>query len=304
MTSAEWQIKKSQIEAVYGPWMSYEPGFDGSVFALKPKEAKEGYQVLESIYLARILQIARDFLKKPFQEMRILDLACMEGLSSFEFALRGAKEVVGIEGRPPHVLRANAVKEALALNNINFFCDDVRNVNKQKYGAFDLTLCLGIFYHLDNPDVFSFAEKIFEMTDLVTVIDTHFVFSPKKEIEYKGIKYYGNFVSEECSIPKEMRLDHGFEFSLDNLRSFWFTKHSFFNVLMNAGFRSIYECAVPRGGKRQMLDDRVTAIVLKNPFEKLMTFIDPGEKRIENFEEKNDYRSLLVSPRHIDADKQ
>jgi len=302
MNLTEWQIKKSQIEKTSGPWLSYELEFDGSAFFFKPTK---DYQPLENIYLARILQIARDFLRNPLQKTRILDLACMEGLSSFEFALKGAKEVVGIEGRPVHVLKANAVKEALALNNINFFCDDVRNINKQKYGTFDLTLCLGIFYHLDSPDIFNFAEKMFEMTDSIAVIDTQFSFHSNEEIEYNGIKYYGGFAREDWLVSKEVRLNYGFEASLDNLRSFWLTKHSFLNLLMNMGFHSIYECDVPRGGFRQSLDDRLTIIALKNPFEKLVTLVDPEDKRVENFEKKDFNVSCFSAyqPPRINPDK-
>lgn len=294
MTLKEWENKRAEIEKISGNWISYEPIFDGSSFTFK---AIENYQPMESVFMARVSQIVRDFWKKPLEETRILDLGCMEGLNSFEFALRGAKEVVGIEGRPPHVLRANVVKETLDLKNINFFCDDVKNLDKKKYGSFDLTLCLGIFYHLDIPDVLSLAGKIFEITESIAIIDTHFCFKPKVEVEYGGVKYDGDYAPEEWFVPRDIRMNYGFELSLENEKSFWFTKYSLLNILINAGFHSVYECVVPRGGGRQSFDDRMTIVALKNPFEEIVTLVDPGNKRVENFEKK-EFNVFFMSTSH------
>jgi hypothetical protein len=57
---------------------------------------------------ARITQIVCDFSRKPLSESRVLDLACLEGHSSAEMALRGA-QVLAIEGRRSNLERAQAL---------------------------------------------------------------------------------------------------------------------------------------------------------------------------------------------------
>ncbi len=55
--------------------------------------------------LRRVVQIVSEFFAKPFHEIRVLDLACMEGLYAVEFARHGA-DVVAIEGREENIVKA------------------------------------------------------------------------------------------------------------------------------------------------------------------------------------------------------
>src|SRR3989442_14143808 len=96
-----------------------------------------------------------DITNKPLDSLRVLDLACLEGLYGKEFARHGAA-VFGKEGRKANIEKARFAKDALALENIRFVQDNVRNLSVQKYGYFDVVLCLGILYHLHVPDVFHF----------------------------------------------------------------------------------------------------------------------------------------------------
>src|ERR1035441_9209545 len=75
--------------------------------------------------LKRITQIVHDLLRKPLNECRILDLACLDGIFSIEFASRGA-ETIGIEIREANIKKAIFGKEVLGLNNLTLVQDDVR----------------------------------------------------------------------------------------------------------------------------------------------------------------------------------
>ncbi len=44
------------------------------------------------------MQLIRDFAKAPFEQLRIFDFGCGEGVYALEAALRGA-DVVGFDGR-------------------------------------------------------------------------------------------------------------------------------------------------------------------------------------------------------------
>ena len=93
--------------------------------------------------------------------------------------------MVGIEGREAHIEKARFVKQVLSLGGLDLFQDDVRNLSKNKYGEFDVVLCLGILYHLDVPDVFAFLEQIADVCRDIAVIDTRVAFGPTASYIYK-----------------------------------------------------------------------------------------------------------------------
>jgi 2-polyprenyl-3-methyl-5-hydroxy-6-metoxy-1,4-benzoquinol methylase len=59
--------------------------------------------------LRRCLQVAADMVLEPLDKIRVLDLACLEGMFAIEFALHGAR-VVGIEGREVNLAKAQFAK--------------------------------------------------------------------------------------------------------------------------------------------------------------------------------------------------
>jgi 2-polyprenyl-3-methyl-5-hydroxy-6-metoxy-1,4-benzoquinol methylase len=121
--------------------------------------------------LRRILQIACDLAGQPLNQLRVLDLACLEGHYGIELALHGA-EVVGIELREANLAKARYVKDYLRLDRLTLYQDDVRNLSLEKYGQFDLVICSGILYHLDVPDMFHLVRRIFEVCTRLAIIDT------------------------------------------------------------------------------------------------------------------------------------
>src|SRR5262249_35483336 len=128
------------------------------------------------IHLRRIVQLIADATVKPFDQLRIIDLGCAEGFHSIELASRGAN-VLGIEARQANIAKAEFSRRALSLQNLEFHQDDVRNVTKDRYGEFDVVLCMGILYHLDTPDVFAFLEHVAEICSGVAIFDTQFTFT-------------------------------------------------------------------------------------------------------------------------------
>ena len=95
------------------------------------------------IRVAAYIRWVSYFVRKPMAEVRTLDLACLEGGFAIEMARRGAT-AVGIEGREQAVEKAVFAARAAQLENVAFFLDDVRNLNRDRYGSFDVTFCNGI----------------------------------------------------------------------------------------------------------------------------------------------------------------
>ena len=212
---------------------------------------------------ARINQLVADFARKPLSQSRILDLASLEGDFAAEFAVRGA-EVLGIEGRRTNLDRASA---QFPLPNLKFVQDDVRHLSRERYGSFDIVLCLGILYHLDAPDCFRLLESVAEVCTGFAVIDTLIGFERDEVVSYKGNEYWGRYFTEYDSTPSPEQMEKNAGSSMGNLRSFWPTKPSLVNAIIDAGFNSVYECQYPAWDHES---DRLTLISLKGERERIL----------------------------------
>jgi 2-polyprenyl-3-methyl-5-hydroxy-6-metoxy-1,4-benzoquinol methylase len=254
--------KKQSIIEKFGPWAASNIHVGGNLYTIG--EGIHG----DEIKLRRVLQVVADMTRRPLSELRLLDLACHEGIYATEFARQGMR-VLGIEAREAHIEKLNFVKEALSLGNLDVAQDDVRNLSEAKYGLFDVVLCLGILYHLDAPDVFSFIERIGEVCTDVAVIDTRITLGPTESIVYKGTKYWGHRIQEghSASDTPEQKMKRYWA-SIDNLTSFHLSRTSLYSLLARCGFTSVYECYVPAETAKPI--DRITMVAVKGTRQKTL----------------------------------
>jgi tRNA (mo5U34)-methyltransferase len=92
-----------------------------------------------------------EFFRGRWQTIRCMDFACHQGWFSTQLALRGASKVRGIDVRHEHVERALAIRELGPIPNMTFREQNLYEVKAGEDGTYELTLFLGILYHLDNP---------------------------------------------------------------------------------------------------------------------------------------------------------
>jgi 2-polyprenyl-3-methyl-5-hydroxy-6-metoxy-1,4-benzoquinol methylase len=131
-----------QMDAVvmrWGVWTDHNIQIADNVFTIG--------EAIVSEKVRRVLQVVADLAGKPLSEIRVLDLACLEGQYAVEFARHGAR-AVAIEGREANFEKANFAKRMLSLDNLQLIRGDVRDLSREKHGVFDVVLCLGILYHL------------------------------------------------------------------------------------------------------------------------------------------------------------
>lgn len=252
MDTVALRKEMQQVIERSGDWTDHNIHIAGDLYTI-------GENVV-SPRLRRIVQIVSDVSHAPLASLRILDLACLEGLYAVEFARQGAR-AVAIEGREVNLEKVRYVKKALGLGNLDLHQDDVRNLSLEKYGEFDVVLCLGILYHLDAPDVFHFVENIGRVTRRFAVFDTYVSIASEKSYTHGGKPYSGREVFEhDPNAPLEERLSYRWR-SLDNPKSFWITRRSLYNLLLASGFTTVYECHVPAEVSKPL--DRVTLVAIK-----------------------------------------
>lgn len=254
MDAEEIKIKRQQIIEQYGEWTAHNIQLKDDIYTINVAVLRDEGK------LRRFVQCVADLAKKPLEQLRVLDLACLEGLYGIELARRGA-QVVGLEVRTANLEKAKFAGEVLGLTNYAAYLDDVRNLSREKYGEFDVVLCLGILYHLDSPDVFQFLERIAEVCTEFVIFDTHISLKPEVSVSYQGKDYWGCLYQEhDEGSTAEQRADRLWS-SIDNTNSFWFTRPSLYNVLSHIGFTSLYECHFPPEPVPSL--DRLTLVAIK-----------------------------------------
>lgn len=203
-----------------------------------------GVPIVNTSIVRRIIQLTCDLARQPLAGLRILDLACAHGEYAIELATRGA-EVVGIEGRDEWLQFARNRQREFGLTNVEFIHDDVRNLNKERYGEFDIVLCLGVLYHLDAPDGFELLSRIADVCRGFSIVETHVAMRADESREWRGRRYWGHpFVEHQPGTTPEQKLK-AMGASLDNDLSFWITQPSLCNALRHVGFTTVSDCRNP-----------------------------------------------------------
>jgi len=245
----------SQRQAIidkYGEWTNHNIRLADGVDTIGDRVVPSG------VKLRRFLQLVADLTgTSSFEGLRVLDLACLEGLYGIEMALHGA-EVVGIEGREENIEKARFAKDVLNLDKVEFYQDDVRKLSGDKYGEFDLVLCIGIFYHLDAPDLFAFTENMAAVCRRWLLLDTHVGKEAQTQYNYRDRVYWGTRYPEEQTAWS----------SIGNPESLWLTRPSLYNLLADVGFTSVCECHLPLVPKYEIMRandeaDRSTFVATK-----------------------------------------
>jgi SAM-dependent methyltransferase len=102
--------------------------------------------------------------------LRVLDAACNCGGFSVEAAKSGAAHVVGFDVVDRYLEQAAFIKEVLGYKNIEFRKLAVEDVSPDTIGTFDVTLCFGILYHLQDP--VRSMQALAAVTERVMLVDT------------------------------------------------------------------------------------------------------------------------------------
>ena len=111
--------EKAEILARYGKWTAHNIHLAGDAYTIDDGLTGDEFR------LRRVMQIIDDMAgSRRLQDMRVLDLACLEGMYSVELARKGAT-VVAIEGREANIAKAAFAKRVLRLDEIELIQDDV-----------------------------------------------------------------------------------------------------------------------------------------------------------------------------------
>ncbi|MBI3895356.1 MAG: methyltransferase domain-containing protein [Acidobacteria bacterium] len=101
------------------------------------------------------LKMVEDVVESHFssrlKEISCLDVGCHEGFYSIAMAKKGIREVVGLDVRESSLRKARFVAGVLGLSQVRFQQGNCEHLSPEEVGQHELTLFLGVLYHLENP---------------------------------------------------------------------------------------------------------------------------------------------------------
>src|SRR5579862_6015401 len=86
-----------------------------------------GGLIADSPWLLSAVRVLETVYPDGLAGRRIVDLGCLEGGYTVEFARRGM-QALGIEARASSFANCELVRHGVALPNLKFVCDDVWNI--------------------------------------------------------------------------------------------------------------------------------------------------------------------------------
>jgi SAM-dependent methyltransferase len=188
---------------------------------------------------------------RPAEPLRVLDLGSLEGGLSFEMAREGW-QVLGVEARAENFRKSELIRRYYSLPNLRFVHRDVKSLSRAADGEFDVILCCGLLYHLDDP--FSHLDLLRELLvpSGLLFLDTHVAPDPEasrygtyesalsaeETVVHRGRHYDGRWFHEPRATGSV--LDEMWS-AVSNERSFWPTRQSLIRGLYHAGFEAIHD---------------------------------------------------------------
>lgn len=101
--------------------------------------------------LAMMMSVLDARFVSGYQQTNAVDLACHQGYFSTQLAELGCSDILAVDARPEHVQDTALIAQALGHTQLRTQQSDVHALDVASLGQFDITLVLGLIYHLENP---------------------------------------------------------------------------------------------------------------------------------------------------------
>ena len=109
-----------------------------------------GVEQIHTTRLEMLLSALDPVVRGDWAGHSVIDVACHQGFFASHMARRGA-QVLGIDARQEHVRDTELIARAFNLANLRAAQHDLNTLRAGELGQFDITLMLGLLYHVENP---------------------------------------------------------------------------------------------------------------------------------------------------------
>jgi tRNA (mo5U34)-methyltransferase len=133
----------------------------------------EGVEKIHETRLALLDQALDRAVGRDCSALTAVDLACHQGWFALQLARRNFRSILGVDARDEHLADAKLMAEVLGVPSFATRKLDLEEAKAPEIGVHDVTLMLGLLYHLENPvRVLRLARAV---TRKVMIIETQVV---------------------------------------------------------------------------------------------------------------------------------
>ena len=198
--------------------------------------------------LQMVMEGVSDYFGEKLSQVSCLDIGCHEGYFSFEMAKK-VNNVIGVDIRSDSLEKAELIRRFKKINNVVFQHGDCYRLEKFAESKFDLTLFLGVLYHLENP--IGALKNLASITKKLCIIETQIIDDIDSQIEWGSKKWL-----RKCEGLFAV-IDEQSEFDADNAESGSFAISlcpsigAIYSILKAVGFKKIVIVKPPIGAYEQ-----------------------------------------------------
>ena len=200
--------------------------------------------------------------RRNVKELSVLDIACHEGFYSVEVARRGVKSVLGIDVRQESLHKARFVANILGLKNTRFQQLDAEQVMPDVTGEVDITLFLGLLYHLENPMLC--LRRAAAVTKDICIIETQIIDEIEGETEWGAAAWKHRYRGVLALIDETAEFDRVNPETGATPLVTCPSRTGLITMLTHAGFRNVQFVVPPPGAYEQLArGKRVVCVAAK-----------------------------------------
>jgi hypothetical protein len=109
---------------------------------------------VEKIHATRLAMMERALdvaVGSDCSSLTAVDLACHQGWFALHLARRGFRSITAVDARAEHLADAQLMADVLGVRTLKPVQLDIEDARPEEVGTHDVTLMLGLLYHLENP---------------------------------------------------------------------------------------------------------------------------------------------------------
>jgi ubiquinone/menaquinone biosynthesis C-methylase UbiE len=186
----------------------------------------------------------------------VIDVACHQGFFASHLARKGSL-VLGIDARPEHIADTELIARAYGLANLRAAQHDINVLRPVELGQFDITLMLGLLYHIENPvGALRLARAL---TRKACVIETQVVPNMTGVVDWGSYQFQRPLVAS-FGIIDETAETHAPEASTTGI-CVTPSYEALLFLMRKLGFGRIERIPVPAGGYEQLASGKRVMVI-------------------------------------------
>jgi len=232
--------------AANGPWF-YRFEFEGGLetTSILPPAVVDIFETR----LRMVNSAVEAHFGKRVAEVECLDIGCHEGFYSLAMARKGVRSVLGIDAREQNLSRARFVAEAMGVRGIEYREGRVETLAADLRRTFDLTLFLGVLYHVEDP--MRCLRQVAAVTGEMCVIETQVVDEVEGSAEWGSREWTRPYAGIIAVIDETPEFDTGVRETGISPMATCPSPKALRYMLKQAGFARVVMIEAPAGAYEQ-----------------------------------------------------